>query len=573
MFWQWSADMGKLKAKVFAATANCGNGTLGNAASRQLLQSLLQSHSDLLVLNLQEAHLANSVGELQLILDDINHQYKTNYQIISSELMMTRTKLQPASVLAGSTGIATIAIYDANSWQPKFSTLKSSRRQNNYVVMGSGSNKGGSSVNLIMHSKVKPQLKPLRIQCLSGHLDSWDIQNRLLDWQTFRANAALTVDKWSDLVERIPDVLISGYDANTRNIIIKKQAVNPWLIKYHPAITPMKMTALGGEVFSQDSTYKTLQHNVLSEEDKKRLGLSIGGVLDFIVIQNNLYVFNKEQQQFYQYSPIAIAPESKQTRDHSIIGSNVFEAEAVDDFLKVKNHIINQLNAAAPLLCRELDVLESSKENQDLLLMIYQIFLAPNGLLNYQITRPQATNKPWFEKASILNLDIYHILSHHYQRTLHISAYLNIDGWFTPPVLNAAFKELLIEVESMLDNFQTMSSVELSAAIQNTDKCIKKLNDAYQASSWWRNLNAKSIEFVNCYLDITKGFFVKLKQSPYYKKQQGRFDSLFSAGIEPAESKEQFPKLNRASDREVTNPKGCNNTTEQDEGYSDSFEP
>lgn len=126
-----------------AVTANCGNSSLDEKAITPLSAQLNDHKPSSLILNLQEANLSGSKQTLQTALNQSNAENHTNYKLKTSELMMTRTKMWPLSVLLGQTGLGSLVIYDADKVSATCTSSNQVRRRNNWFIFGSNANKGG----------------------------------------------------------------------------------------------------------------------------------------------------------------------------------------------------------------------------------------------------------------------------------------------------------------------------------------------------------------------------------------------------------------------------------------------
>lgn len=466
-------------------TANCGNDSIGSVAISNVIDQLgVKNPPTTMVLNLQEVDLNKSLTEINSQLAEFNKANNTNYSVAASELMMTRTKPWPLRVLFGYTGIASIAIYDANTVTAEFSDAEHVRRKNPWFIAGTAANKGGlkSRLHINYHHQ---QADPITIDCLSGHLDSKYPTKRLIDWAKLKKSTAIDADSWVSLVEQVPHLHISGYDANTRNLIIEDEIVNPWSENYHGETRPFLIAPMGDTLYSAGSTYKNDRKDVTTLADKKRVGYTKGGSLDFVAIQNNTHNKYKAPKTGFLYSDAAmtIDPEEKSERDHTIIGSNIIQLEDATDFDRVKHYLIKQLQVVCPTLVKELSILEESKANRQILLNVQQTFLSSDGLINRQLNMPlsEVVENKQLTHASLNNLDHYRFLHLQYRQLDTLSNTLT--GWFTPSAVTKALQEL----KSLTSLYEPFATPTQMVSLENKYlDAYKKLNEAYESSSWWR---------------------------------------------------------------------------------------
>lgn len=471
--------------KILGITANCGNDALEPEAIELVHKSMISQEVSLSVINLQEANLAQTLSHSQAYLDQYNATHKTNYQLKSSELMLTRTKLMSVNVLTGYTGIASFFIYDADKVELEVNSQSEARRSHPRFIAGTAANKGGLTTRITARDKLSGQSH--QIQTNSGHLDSSNRQSRFQDWHNLKKNDAISASSWADLVQKIPDITISGYDANTRNRYLGNQAQKSWQQTVQTDVAPLFYCPLGREQFSQDSTYKTHIPNIDSLLDtSKRIGYCQGGSLDFVAIQNNT---TSQCQPFtgdklYTDSPINIKSSAQLNRDHNVIGSNAIEITQVSAFDKVKYYLSNQLQYAAPKLTQQLQQLDDTAQNRQKLFEVYQALLTPNGLLNQSIllSNENRAAKAPLELVDLDNLQPWLFISKQYEQMASIQKQLK--GYLTSNQLNSAFDNCLASLNTLASH--AIQGNYIADDLSNLQQQYKALKTAYQHASWWR---------------------------------------------------------------------------------------
>jgi len=127
----------------------------------------------------------------------------------------------------------------------------------------------------------------IEVEAISGHLDSNNPAKRNLDFSIIH-DALSNVESISDfqaLVDTIPNIRVSGYDANTRNVIDENnQVLNAWTDD--AKTLGIRRGLLGTAVYSNPSTYKSHQpdNEWIPSPDTKRQGMTKGGPLDSVSI-------------------------------------------------------------------------------------------------------------------------------------------------------------------------------------------------------------------------------------------------------------------------------------------------
>lgn len=383
----------KQSLKIAAATANCGNDTIGVDSCHELVNLVSKPDGpDVLVINCQEVHHRRQQKQL---MDEIASQ--PDVSVTASDLMVTRTK-PTVGVLMGNTGIATFVVYKNNRVNSVIFKPDEVKE-----IRGNNRNKGGY-VNTLTVTDTAGNTQT--IKTISGHLDSGSEKKRAQDWKNIKQKSAFEAKNWAELVAKVPVMQVAGYDANTRDLwdATTKERHNMWHQQtLHPHIAPMALAPLGTELFSAENTYKRSKGEV---GEDKRSGYARGGSLDFVAMQNNTQAASTPNgPNRYQESPMALKEEVEHTeRDHDIITSSAITIETVSPFERVKHYMVSELMQAAPKLAQEISQLEHNGYNQELLVDLHQHYLSPGGALFKKITEA-ATNEtdvqPWFENQTL----------------------------------------------------------------------------------------------------------------------------------------------------------------------------
>ena len=368
---------------IQAATANCGNDTLGDEALSKLISEA--DMSGLMIVNCQEVNLEKTMEKLEKKL------IGTHLSSAHSELRKTFTKVE-WSVVTGSTGMASIVIFD----KTKIKAVQFNEMEKKEAA-GKNSNKG-ATINTVLITDMDGHNYP--IQTIAGHLESNSDQQRVEDWRKIRSQMHPKVDTFDELNQVIPSAVVAGYDANTRSIVSPSSpdastvdVVNLWREPAHldSKIAPFVLGRLGDEVFSEEDTYKFKlkegSPTKVLKEDKKRPGYANAGSLDFVSLQNNTSgitnISPSTENHHYQKAKQNIPIEENSRRDHNIIVSDAIHLNPnTDKFTQIRNHICKQLTMTAPVLSKDLSTLTDTSENRKTLLTIYNNYLAPNGVLD-----------------------------------------------------------------------------------------------------------------------------------------------------------------------------------------------
>lgn len=345
-----------------AITANCGNSDFGSEVTTQLCQLFQQSKCDFYIINLQEARYDEIFRELTTGLQN------TSYVAQLTSYMITMTK--PSF---GHSGIANIIIYNSTTVQ-----IEPNENVSNYCRrnLAGGINKGGTSASMTL-KKVNNSEEKLQLLCLSGHLDSNRPDKRVEDWKNILKLIAPKSDSSQDLIKKCPDLIISGIDCNTRNLLTQ-QNTKIWLTE-HEEVQGFNQFPIGNLRYSHENTYNP-PDKVIKEKERKysQQGYTLSGSLDINEILNcsdlRLNVFDAE-------SSYTILPIEGHSRDHTIIVTPQLECQALDEFEHLKHYICFKINNVAPDLTREIFELEDNPENRELLFQIHDAFFRDNGMM------------------------------------------------------------------------------------------------------------------------------------------------------------------------------------------------
>jgi hypothetical protein len=352
--------------KYRALTANCGNDSLGEATSKMLAKRLQRDDADFYVINCQELAFDKALLQLQAAVGP-------DYNVFHTATMETHTKF--ATQFHSGTGITSLVIHKKNL---EIICLSSQiTRRSNSRFAGSAYNKGGLVSDIVIRNKDTND--HLNLQTVSGHLDSGNSRKRNKDWQLLNQAIAKQVTDWDSLVDAIPHLRVSGYDANTRNKIIDGEVVNLWQADSMDAdLQALQQIVIAGLHFSKQSTYKTSSPGISTAPDSKRPGYACGGMLDFIGIADG----NRPNLAVIESGVIQIGSEKGCDRDHDVLISPLQHYETLSDFLLVKKQMAILLARVAPGLAEEILALQNNEVNRVKLTEVYKLFLSPNGILN-----------------------------------------------------------------------------------------------------------------------------------------------------------------------------------------------
>lgn len=379
-----------------AITANCGNDILGTEASKRIIHLLRKKNNnqdslDFCVINYQEVHFDKAKKELEQALKNAN---LAGYSITLVGKMTTPTKLDsPTDIqnaLWGNTGMASFIIHKQDI-KIHVESVEEARR--NSWAIGTAYNKGGLVSRCRVSKASNASDEVIDIELVSGHLDSNKIAERAQDWGVIQKKLRSSSKKITDfesLSKAIPQLRLSGYDANTRNKIINRKVVNLWredaFEKDAFELDGLKQVVLGNARYSAESTYKTEDENSAKNPslEKKRHGYTKGGMLDFVDILDGTqkHFYQKPFEIHKQKGVITIGPgESTTKRDHAVVISPERTYRTVPLFEHTRDQIAAMLEQTAPKLAEDIQLLMLSPENEKKLLDIYHIFLSQEGLL------------------------------------------------------------------------------------------------------------------------------------------------------------------------------------------------
>ncbi|KTD73591.1 hypothetical protein [Legionella tucsonensis] len=376
--------------KYRSITANCGNDTLGEGASRRIIQLLYEDDADFFVINCQEAHFGKTQQQLkELALE--------GYEVECLSQMATHTKLD--TQILPTTGMATFVIHKTGLQVSVVGDPVEARRSSSRLS-GAAYNKGG----LVTHFTVARSEdiekgiseEHIKVQAVTGHLDAGNVVKRNTDWQKLYRATVKEVSSWKQLVDACPDLLLSGYDANTRNKFDKKHKTetkiwdNP---DAYPELHALDLVSKAAAKYSKDETYSHITKDPQTGEDviadPKREGDAARGTLDFVTI----YDGNRDDEMVPKHiqfgkEVIEVKPEEGSERDHSVIICPPQICTPLDpnkSFDRVKNLMAARLIGVAPDLAKKIRKIEESEKSQNELVRVYQQYLGPNGFLDKAI--------------------------------------------------------------------------------------------------------------------------------------------------------------------------------------------
>ncbi|MFI4962547.1 MAG: hypothetical protein ACHP6H_01675 [Legionellales bacterium] len=357
--------------KSRAATANCGNDGIGKQAASAIHQLMVDEDLDFFVLNCQEADFKKTQDQL----------LKEGYTLVQSTPMPTHTK--PKAWWPNvDYGMVTFIICKAGVTATA-SPSKLVRRSDS--GWGSAYNKGGLITDFVISKKGESNLK---VQTVSGHLESNDAENRSLDWAKINNGLAQKVDDWDALVKGIPHLAYSGYDANTRDVIQADGSVNLWQkAPNDPSIQVLNQAPLGMRRYTGEDTYKTHTDKTHAARNSRRSGYANKGSLDFVAVfdgqgsESGVFVGTEGEGTKGRRQ---ISSTKGEGRDHDVIVSPLNEYDPnLSDFDRVRRYVATRLMGIAPDLAKE--ILDGSfadnEANRNTLVRMHEVFLSPEGLL------------------------------------------------------------------------------------------------------------------------------------------------------------------------------------------------
>lgn len=352
-----------------SVSINSGNKTPGDEASAGITRIIKDENLDFFVLNCQEINYKSTITELQRLLPE-------GYTIQLVGSMNTKTK---RNTLLGGTGMASFVIHRNDVTVDVKSSIEA--RRNPYALGGTSSNKGGLVTDCTIQ---KEGSEPIHVKMVSAHLDSNLKYERAKDWGVVHKQIAKTkIENFDQLVEAIPNIQIAGYDANTRNLLVDRQVVNPWESDAFET-EGLKQVVFGGTRFSGDSTYKSNDQGIANRAATgKRSGNTEGGMLDFTDIMDGTPTKNKNEIIRVDVIDPEVGAKGKiKGRDHAVVPSNTMGySKPTDDFIKVRNHMAAMLEHTAPDLADGIRELPNTPESKEELIDIYNTFLSKKGLL------------------------------------------------------------------------------------------------------------------------------------------------------------------------------------------------
>ncbi|MCE0723429.1 MULTISPECIES: hypothetical protein [Legionella] len=371
-------------------TANCGNDTLGEDASRTIIQLLQEDDAAFFVINCQEVHFGKTQEQLQKLLPD-------GYEVKCLSQMATHTKLD--TQILPTTGMATFVIHKTGL-QVSVEGEPVEARRSSRRLSGAAYNKGG----LVTHFTVTRSEdieegiseERIKVQTVTGHLDAGDVVKRNKDWQKLYRGTVKEVMSWDELVDACPDLLLSGYDANTRNKFDKKHKTetkiwdNP---NEHPELHALHLVSMAAAKYSKDETYT---HTKIDQEtgeelvaDPKREGDAARGTLDFVTIYDGNIAQNVSREKIDKgLTVVQVGLEPDSERDHHVIISPPQTSLPLDKFDRVKNLMVARLVGVAPdIAAKILAITEGDNEDDKAwarmqLVDYYNQYLGPDGFLD-----------------------------------------------------------------------------------------------------------------------------------------------------------------------------------------------
>lgn len=375
--------------KYRSLTANCGNDTLGLTASQSIAELFVEDDADFFVINCQEAHFRNTQEQLERFFP------QEKYEVRCLSQMPTHTKLD--TQVFPTTGMATFVIYKKELDLRIDGNPQIARRENSRLD-GSGYNKGGMVTNFSIERK-NPKER-IQVQAVTGHLDANNAIKRNKDWLNIYRATVKRVTSWNDLMASSPDLLLSGYDANTRNKFNEQNDKidrNMWddPAKY-PEIQAMDFVSKAAAKYSKDITYAHTKRDPQTGEeiiaDSKREGDAARGMLDFVTIYDGDISHMKSRESIEKgITVVDIEPQTGSDRDHHVIISPSQTSLALTDFNRIKNLMAARLWGVAPVVSKQILAIKEGTAAADQawrqlqLIDYYNEYLAPGGFLDRSI--------------------------------------------------------------------------------------------------------------------------------------------------------------------------------------------
>lgn len=356
-----------------AVTANCGNDAIGTAASAQIVQLLTEGQGlDFIVINCQEVDFEKTRQQLELLCKE------QGYRVACLEKMVTHTK--PATQFHANTGIATYVLHKSDLTLHTQSAI--AVRRDGKRFSGSGYNKGGVVTDFTVTRKEgEPEEERIKLQSISGHLDSSKSTKRNEDWLNLhKASTTEHVESWDGLAAACPNLKISGYDANTRDKLEGDYAINLLMDRPDdPEVQVLHRAPFADRHFSSEVTYSKLGKGSIA--DAKRLGYAKRGMLDYVGVADG----SEPQETITTERVINLGIEPSTQRDHAVLISPAQEYQVKSEFEVVKDQMASRLHHVAPQLAQDIRNLREDEHSKKQLVNIYNAYLSTNGLLNKAI--------------------------------------------------------------------------------------------------------------------------------------------------------------------------------------------
>lgn len=453
--------------KFMQATANCGNTTLGEIASKRIAEQMLEEELDMMVIHCQEADFVRTQRQLQAVLPE-----GFRCQFVSQMNTYTKWNAQ-----LGGCGIGTLIVTKPRIGVTTNRPAHIRRSANRFS--GEAHNKGG----VLCHVTVTKDGHPYEMNLLAAHLGSGEPGKRHTDLANLLAACGRpSVDDFAKLARKIGDVSLLGMDANTRDIVTEEGLEsNPW-VSGDSTIQSFRQAPLGASMTSAAITYDKRKPGGSPIETKpSRAGHYKYGSLDWLQADRGEATI----------SLAATTIKEEGERDHKVVlgtATEIFQTETLAHseeaaFFRVKQHIENRLSVSAPTLARYIGSLECNAEAKEFLVEAYRTFLSDTGLF-VQATQLSSQHFAWLKeiKESITPAQRAKIIE---------QSFLSEDCWFyLPGVDDSNAKDALaycqnkIEIEKL--KLHTLKSLrpEYSHRIKLTfDNAIEKLQAIYTSEA------------------------------------------------------------------------------------------
>lgn len=358
-----------------AMTLNCGN----DAPGAKTVKEIVKSEADVLLLHCQEADFKRTREQLETALKNTKRQCRVIKQ------MVTHTKAD--THLHHNTGIMILAIcQEGISIKPQ----KNEEVRRDKYRWNKGYNKGGIYSQL----EVTKENEAFTLDLTSAHLDAFSEATRAQDWAKLHRVQRLQPSDYQTLSRDLPDMLISGFDANTRNRLPAggdENSKSTWASKPVAAMEGLVMAPMGNHRLSRASTYKTADPTILTTPDKRRPDYVKGGMLDLVSFNQRekaqALANNKPDYTLIAEATIFIPPEDESARDHAVIGSDIITLEKETPFEKTRTYLACSLAHAAPQIAAHIlkDSFTESRDNEVYLHEVYHLYLSNKGLMQKRL--------------------------------------------------------------------------------------------------------------------------------------------------------------------------------------------